>query len=272
MEKDLKGVTLAKLRDTFKEEYPEYAPTAYLGTGTQSVWKHDPNNEKENPESVELSRKLPMPPLKDDAAEDEADDEADGSDAEGENGDYGPDDDDTAPGGGGNASDDDAPGDHDQGPGAGGDAKPKKKTKPSPKSKAANDGTYRDTRDVQSEDSEPDPENVREDNPEGAPVKKKKPAKAAAPNAAAGGGTGKLTLKIGKRQLADLQQKADKEVAGEKEAVAENEVQKSSGMKRSVEEVEDEGNEENEQPQAKKQKTAKAGRAAGKKGKKGGKS
>ena len=58
------GVTLERLREECKRQFPVYIPTFYLGPGKpfHSVWRHDPNNEEENPNSVRLGKELPIPP------------------------------------------------------------------------------------------------------------------------------------------------------------------------------------------------------------------
>lgn len=224
-EKDLKRTTLTKLREAFKAEYPVYGPTAYLGTGNQTVWKHDPNNEGENPQSVKLGQALPMPPDKnasaepdEDAAEGESDGEADESGPEGGDGDDGPDDDDALgpAAGGGNAPGEPREQAQEESPEEapkGGEAKSeKKKPKITLKVKGAGDGTYRDRREAHSEDEEPHPDHVRADDPQGAPEpkKKKKAAKApAAPATPAGGKTqGRTTIKLAARKPAALKRAA----------------------------------------------------------------
>lgn len=145
-----KNVTAGKVKEAFKEQYPNYGKTIYpVGSKTtQSVWKHDPNNSKLRERSIEISRALPMPPDKNATAV--LAEEAQGSE-------------------------------------------PKKKNGGSPNKtgrKKVKDETWRDNGDRHSEDSEPDSDQVGNDDPEGGPLKRRKRKRkaAAAPTTPANGG------------------------------------------------------------------------------------
>ena len=209
------GQKAGKLKVAFWEKHPAYRLTMYpvTGQGTQSVWKHDPNNAKDNPESVRLGRELPIPPEKDASAapgeetdlgtgEVEEQEEARSATIASEGAER-PEADSGEEPSGKEAQKEvqrDSPGPGNQG---GVDAKATR----GPRIVLKNtDKTWRDRGEELSEDVEPDPEAVKADDPreEESPRKKKKTATKTAAAAAAPTGDGvseavqhpKVTLKL----------------------------------------------------------------------------
>lgn len=184
MESDLpKGERLGQIKTRVKKQYGQYSCTIYPVTGatTQSVWKHDPNNAAENPESVKAGRALPLPLDKgaivpeeeerQESEEEEAGEEA--GDAE-----NAPDNDDEK-----NVSGDEAKEDNteDLGPEAqialeAGEAQPRKqiRLKIVSNKEKEKDKTYRDKGDANSEDEEPHPEAVKADAAQEGPAQRRK--------------------------------------------------------------------------------------------------